>query len=58
MLLAACFGLMGQMQTVDSISNNGSNYINLFLRQFCISVQQTSQTIHHKNQNCANVFIL
>ena len=40
MLLAACFGSVGKMQTMDTIRNHGGDHINLFLRQFCIGVQK------------------
>ena len=35
MLLAACFGSVGKMQTMDTIRNHCGDHINLFLRQFC-----------------------
>ena len=34
MLLAACFGLVGKMQTMDTICNHGGNYVDVLLRQF------------------------
>ena len=40
MLLAACFGSVGKMQTVDTIRNHGGNYVDVLLRQFCIGVQK------------------
>lgn len=48
MLLAACFGSVGKMQTMDTIRNHGGDHINLFLRQFCIGVQKPRKAVHYK----------
>ena len=58
MLLAACLGSVGKMQTVDTIRNHGGNYVDVLLRQFCIGVQQPGKTVHYKNQDGTNIFIL
>ena len=58
MLLAACFGSVGKMQTVDTIRNYGGDHINLFLRQFCIGVQKPRKAVHYKNQDRTDIFIL
>ncbi len=34
MLLAACFGSAGKMQTMDTIRNHGGDHINLFCASF------------------------
>jgi hypothetical protein len=36
MLLAACFGSVGKMQTMDTICNHGGNYVDVLLRQFVV----------------------
>ena len=46
MLLAACFGSVGKMQTVDTIRNHGGNYVDVLLRQFCIGVQKPGKAVH------------
>ena len=43
MLLAACFGSAGKMQTMDTIRNHGGDHINLFLCQFCVGVQKSER---------------
>ena len=48
MLLAACFGSAGKMQTMDTIRNHGGDHINLFLCQFCVGVQKPGKTVHYK----------
>ena len=58
MLLAACFGSVGKMQTTDTIRNHGGDHINLFLCQFCIGVQKAGKTVHYKNQDGSDIFIL
>ena len=58
MLLAACFGSVGKMQTMDTIRNHGGDHINLFLRQFCIGVQKPRKAVHYKNQDGTDIFIL
>ena len=58
MLLAACFGSVGKMQTMDTIRNHGGDHINLFLRQFCIGVQKPRKAVHYKNQDGSDIFIL
>ena len=58
MLLAACFGSVGKMQTVDTIRNHGGNYVDVLLRQFCIGVQKPRKTVHYKNQDGTDIFIL
>lgn len=58
MLLAACFGSVGKMQTMDTIRNHGGDHINLFLRQFCIGAQKPGKAVHYKNQDGSDIFIL
>ena len=58
MLLAACLGSVGKMQTMDTIRNHGGDHINLFLRQFCIGVQKPRKAVHYKNQDGSDIFIL
>ena len=58
MLLAACFGSVGKMQTMDTIRNHGGDHINLFLCQFCVGVQKPGKTVHYKNQDGSDIFIL
>ena len=58
MLLAACFGSVGKMQTMDTIRNHGGNYVDVLLRQFCIGVQKPRKTVHYKNQDGSDIFIL
>lgn len=58
MLLAACFGSVGKMKTMDTIRNHGGDYINLFLCQFCVGVQKPGKTVHYKNQDRTDIFIL
>ena len=58
MLLAACFGSAGKMQTMDTIRNHGGDHINLFLCQFCVGVQKPGKTVHYKNQDRTDIFIL
>lgn len=58
MLLAACFGSVGKMQTVDTIRNHGGNYVDVLLRQFCIGVQKPRKAVHYKNQDGSDIFIL
>lgn len=58
MLLAACFGSVGKMQTMDTIRNHCGDHINLFLRQFCIGVQKPGKAVHYKYQDGTDIFIL
>ena len=58
MLLAACFGSAGKMQTMDTIRNHGGNYVDVLLRQFCIGVQKPRKAVHYKNQDRTDIFIL
>ena len=58
MLLAAGFGAVGKMQTMDTIRNHCGDHINLFLCQFCIGVQKPGKTVHYKNQDGSDIFIL
>ena len=58
MLLAACFGSVGKMQTMDTICNHGGNYVDVLLRQFGVGVQKPGKTVHYKNQDGTDIFIL
>ena len=58
MLLAACLGSVGKMQTMDTIRNHGGDHINWFLRQFCIGVQKPGKAVHYKDQDGTDIFIL
>ena len=58
MLLAACLGSVGKMQTMDTICNHGGNYVDVLLRQFGVGVQKPGKTVHYKNQDRANILIL
>lgn len=58
MLLAACFGSVGKMQTMDTICNHGGNYDDVLLRQFGVGVQKPGKTVHYKNQDGTDIFIL
>ena len=55
MLLAACFGSVGKMQTVDTIRNHGGNYVDVLLCQFCVGVQKPGKTVHYKNQDRTDI---
>ena len=58
MLLAACFGSVGKMQTMDTICNHGGNYVDVLLRQFGVGVQKPGKTVHYKNQDGTDGSIL
>ena len=55
MLLAACFGSVGKMQTMDTICNHGGNYADVLLRQFGVGVQKPGKTVHYKNQDGTDI---
>ena len=58
MLLAACFGSAGKMQTMDTIRNHGGDHINLFCASFASVFRSPERPFDYKNQDRTDIFIL